>query len=101
MLSTGVDAPIPVSPLQPERLSMKKAKEPEEGPEQFDKNLERLRTIVEKIEQGGLSLEESLKLFEEGVGLSRRLFDILNRSEGRVDELLATMERVPFDRAQE
>lgn len=80
---------------------MKKAKEREEGPEEFDKNLERLRTIVEKIEQGGLSLEESLRLFEEGVGLSRRLFDILNRSESRVEELLATMERVPFDRAEE
>mgnify|MGYP005838440281 CR=1 FL=1 len=85
----------------PERCRMKKAKEREEGPEEFDINLERLRTVVERIEQGGLNLDESLKLFEEGVGLSRRLFDILSRAESRVEELMATMERVPFQRAEE
>lgn len=79
----------------------KKPAEKVEGPEHFDKNLERLRFIVDKMEHGGLSLEESLKLFEEGIGLSRRLFDILNRSEGRVEELLGTMERLPFERGEE
>lgn len=77
---------------------VKKAKEKEDGPEQFEQHIERLRAIVETIETGGLSLDESLKLFEEGIGLSRRLFEILNRSEGRVEELLATMDTVPFDR---
>jgi exodeoxyribonuclease VII small subunit len=80
---------------------VKKGREKEEGAEHFDQLLERLRSIVEKIEQGGLSLEESLKLFEEGIGLSRRLFEILNRSEGRVEELLATMEKIPFTHAEE
>lgn len=80
---------------------MKKAKEKEEGVEQFDEQLERLRSIVEKMEQGGLSLDQSLKLFEEGIGLARRLFDMLNRSEGRVEELLANLERIPFSRGEE
>ncbi|MBI5572420.1 MAG: exodeoxyribonuclease VII small subunit [Desulfomonile tiedjei] len=80
---------------------MKKPKEYEESVEHFDQHLERLRAIVEKMEQGGLGLDESLKLFEEGIQLSRRLFDMLNRSEGRVEELLATMEKVPFTRADE
>jgi exodeoxyribonuclease VII small subunit len=80
---------------------MKKPKEYEESVEHFDQHLERLRGIVEKMEQGGLGLDESLKLFEEGIQLSRRLFDMLNRSEGRVEELLATMEKVPFTRADE
>ncbi len=80
---------------------MKKPKEHEESVEYFDQHLERLRTIVEKMEQGGLGLDESLKLFEEGIQLSRRLFDMLNRSEGHVEELLATMEQVPFTRADE
>lgn len=80
---------------------VKKARDKEEAPENFDQDLEKLRSIVEKIEHGGLSLDESLSLFEEGIGLSRRLFEILNRSEGRVEELLATMERIPFDRAGE
>ena len=75
---------------------MKKAREKEEGAEHFDQQLEKLRSIVDKMEHGGLSLEESLKLFEEGIGLSSSLFEILSRAEGKVEELLATMERVPF-----
>ncbi len=73
----------------------------EEGPESFEKHLEQLRNSVEKMEAGGLTLEESLRLFEEGTELAKRLLDILHRTEGRVEELLANMERVPFKRGQE
>ncbi len=79
----------------------KKAKEKEEGSERFDQQLEKLRSIVERLERGDLSLDDSLKLFEEGVGLARGLFGILNRTEARVEELLATMERIPFSPAEE
>lgn len=80
---------------------MKKAKEIKDESSGFDEQLEKLKSIVEKMEHGGLSLDESLRLFEQGIGLSKRLLDILNRSEGRVEELLATMERVPFSRGEE
>ncbi len=80
---------------------MKKAKETKEETSGFDEQLEKLKSIVEKMEHGGLSLDESLKLFEQGIGLSKQLLDILNRSEGRVEQLLATMERVPFSRSEE
>ncbi len=80
---------------------MKKAKEISDPTSSFDEQLEKLKSIVEKMEHGGLSLDESLKLFEEGIALSKRLLEILNRSEGRVEELLATMERVPFSRGEE
>jgi exodeoxyribonuclease VII small subunit len=83
------------------RITMKKAKETNDQSSGFDEQLEKLKSIVEKMEHGGLSLDESLKLFEEGIGLSKRLLEILNRSEGRVEELLATMERVPFSRGEE
>jgi exodeoxyribonuclease VII small subunit len=73
----------------------------EEGPEHFEKHLEQLRSSVEKMESGGLTLEESLRLFEEGTELAKRLFEILNRTEGRVEELLANMERIPFKRGEE
>jgi exodeoxyribonuclease VII small subunit len=80
----------------------KKAKgKTEEEVEQFDVHLERLRTIVERLEQGDLKLEESLRLFEEGVGISRRLTDVLSRSEAKVEELLSTMERVRFEQPEE
>jgi len=80
---------------------MKKAKEAKDPSSGFDEQLEKLKSIVEKMEHGGLSLDESLKLFEEGVGLSKRLLEILNRSEGRVEELLANMGRIPFSRGEE
>ena len=79
----------------------KKAKETDDGAEQFDEQLEKLRSIVEKMEQGDLGLDASLKLFEEGVGLAKRLFETLDRSEGRIEELLENMERVPFGRVEE
>jgi exodeoxyribonuclease VII small subunit len=75
--------------------------EKEDGPDRFEEYLEELRSIVEKMEEGGLGLEESLKLFEEGINFSRLLFGILNRAEGQVEELLKTMERVPFNRGEE
>lgn len=80
---------------------MKKPGKKEENPEHFDEQLDKLRSIVERMEHGGLSLDESLKSFEEGIHLSRRLLDTLNESEGRVEELLALMERVPFSRGEE
>jgi exodeoxyribonuclease VII small subunit len=66
----------------------------------FDSGLDELKSIVEKMESGGLGLQDSLKLFEQGVGVSRRLFEILSQSEGKVEELLADLERVPFSRGE-
>ena len=66
----------------------------------FDSGLDELKSIVEKMESGGLGLQDSLKLFEQGVGVSRRLFEILSQSEGKVEELLAGLERVPFSRGE-
>lgn len=80
---------------------MKKPREQQGSAENFDQQLEQLRSIVEKLEHGGLTLDESLRLFEEGIGLSRKCMEMLNHSEGKVEELLATMERIPFSRAEE
>ena len=66
----------------------------------FDSGMDELKSIVEKMESGGLGLQDSLKLFEQGVGVSRRLFEILSQSEGKVEELLADLERVPFNRGE-
>ncbi|MGB9616073.1 MAG: exodeoxyribonuclease VII small subunit [Desulfomonilaceae bacterium] len=71
------------------------------GSERFDAYLDKLRGIVEKMEQGGVGLEESLKLFEEGIQVSRRLFGILNDVEGKVEQLLSTMEKTPINKEME
>ncbi len=54
----------------------------------FDQVLERLRGVVEKLEHGNLSLEESLAVFEEGVGLARRGQSLLDSAEKRVEILV-------------
>ncbi len=68
--------------------------------ENFDVAFEKLKSVVEKMETGGLGLDETLALFEEGVGLSKTLFETLNIAEGRVDELLANLERTPFTKGE-
>jgi exodeoxyribonuclease VII small subunit len=55
----------------------------------FEEALKRLTTIVERLESGDLSLEQSLQLFEEGTRLSRSSQAQLDAAEKRVEELLA------------
>lgn len=55
----------------------------------FEKKLTRLEQIVEKMESGDLALEESLKLFEEGVKLSRECNTQLTDAEQKVKMLLS------------
>lgn len=54
----------------------------------FEKALEDLEQIVEKLEKGGLSLNESLSLFEKGVKLARFLREELEKAEKKVEILL-------------
>ena len=64
------------------------AKAPPEAPG-FEEALKRLTAIVEQLESGDLSLEQSLSLFEEGTRLSRTSQAQLDSAEKRVEELLA------------
>lgn len=54
----------------------------------FEKKLTRLEEIVQKMERGELSLEESLKLFEEGVKLSRDCHTQLSKADAQVKKLV-------------
>lgn len=58
----------------------------------FEKALERLEEIVAKLEEGNLSLDESLKIFQEGVELSRFCTKKLSEVEARVKKLVKTKE---------
>jgi exodeoxyribonuclease VII small subunit len=55
----------------------------------FEKKLSRLEEIVAKMEAGDLSLEDSLKSFEEGVKLSRECNSQLTAAEQKVKVLLS------------
>jgi exodeoxyribonuclease VII small subunit len=66
----------------------------------FEDSLEELEQLVEQMEQGELSLEESLKSFERGVKLTRTCQKALQDAEQKVQILLEkngkkTLE--PFD----
>ena len=54
----------------------------------FESSLKRLEKIVGKLEEGDLSLDETLKLFEEGIGLSQDCQKQLEEAENKVEVLL-------------
>jgi exodeoxyribonuclease VII small subunit len=54
----------------------------------FEENLAALEAVVEKLERGDLSLEDSVKLFEDGVGLSNACKAELDAAEGKVQVLI-------------
>jgi exodeoxyribonuclease VII small subunit len=66
----------------------------------FEESLKKLEVIVEQLEKGDLALEDSLKLFEEGVGLSTACKKELDEAEGKVQILIkqrdGSMKAEPF-----
>lgn len=56
----------------------------------FEEALEELESIVERMEDGEPSLEESLKLFERGMDLTRRCQKALDDAEQRIHTLSDT-----------
>ena len=54
----------------------------------FEESLKKLEAIVEQLEKGDLPLEESLKLFEQGVDLSAVCKKELDEAEGKVQTLI-------------
>lgn len=64
----------------------------------FEKVMGRLEEVVESLEKGGIPLEESLKLFEEGIVLSREASGRLDQAERRIEELLSDNSVVNFDK---
>ena len=53
----------------------------------FETALQRLEQIVDQLEAGDLPLEDSLKVFEEGVALARRCAKYLEEAEKRIELL--------------
>jgi exodeoxyribonuclease VII small subunit len=74
---TCVNQPVPKKPEPPAQ------KKPD-----FERSLSRLEEVVKRLESPQLSLDEAMKLFEEGVGLSRECQKQLEEAEGRVEILL-------------
>ena len=71
----------------------------------FESALARLEEIVSQLEQGDLPLEQSLRLFEEGVKLARLCAVRLEEAERKVEQLLkdkaGKLVKAPFEEEAE
>ena len=71
---------------------MTRANEPKgqkgEAAESYDQAVARLEKVVAELEGGGLSLEQSLEKFAEGMGLAREAQKKLEEAERRIEKLV-------------
>lgn len=68
----------------------------------FEKSLTELEALVERMEEGNLSLEESLKAFENGIRLTQQCQQALANAEQRVQMLVqqnGELQSIPFNDA--
>ena len=66
----------------------------------FEKSLEELESLVEQLESGDLSLDESLKQFKRGVELTRHCQGVLEKAQQTVEKLVDNTDEnsaVPFE----
>ena len=59
----------------------------------FEKSVDELDAIVSKMESGDLSLDESLKLFEKGVKLTRECQKTLADAEAKIEKLMKDVDQ--------
>lgn len=69
-------------------------------PDRYEEIVGRLSQLVERLEGGGLSLEESVAAFEQGIRLARAGASKLDAAERRVEILLDGDRTQPFDPAR-
>ncbi len=72
------------------------------SPLSFEDAVLALQQIVSDLEGGTITLDESLRRFEEGIGLLRQCYQFLERAEQRIEQLVSldaqgNMTLVPFD----
>ena len=66
----------------------------------FEQSLEKLEQLVDRMEEGDLTLEDSLKIFEEGIKLTRECQQALAKAEQKVKMLIeenGQLTEVDFD----
>ena len=66
----------------------------------FEKTLAELETLVEKLEKGDLSLDESLSGFQQGMALTKQCQSVLDHAQQTVEQLINPEDEdslVPFE----
>lgn len=67
----------------------------------FEDSYKKLEETVEKLEKGGLSLEQSITLYEEGMELAKQCQGILDNAEQRITKLRESFTEQPTTPAEE
>lgn len=71
----------------------------------FEEMMKRLETLVTELEKGQLSLEDSIRTFEEGIGLVKKCSAVLGEAEKRIQKLTkegaGSSETEPLDEEEE
>ena len=65
--------------------------------EDFETNLENIDEIIEKLESGELSLENSIKEYEKAMKLIKSSSDILERAEGKIIKVSENDGEITFE----
>lgn len=63
----------------------------------YEKDYKRLEEIVKKLESGDISLDESVKLYEEGVTLYKSLEKTLKEYEGKINVMSENLEAITVE----
>ena len=61
----------------------------------FERALEELETIVKRLEDGKVPLEESVAIYERGESLKRRCEELLRQAEARVEKITLNADGKP------
>ena len=79
---------------EPEASSVAEAK-PDVAQLPFEKALEELETIVDQLEKGAVSLDESITLYERGELLKKRCDELLKNAEMRIEKITLSADGKP------
>ncbi len=63
----------------------------------YEKDYKKLEQIVKKLESGDISLDESVKLYEEGVALYKSLEKTLKEYEGKINVMSENLEAITVE----
>ena len=63
----------------------------------FDTKLQRLEEIVDAIQDKSVGLEDSMKLFEEGVALTSECLTFLKESKGHIEDMSQRLKSLNID----
>lgn len=67
----------------------------------FEKNFQKLKLLVDRLEGENLGIEDSLKLYDEAIKLGKRCIDSLKESKGKLELLNKDLSKISLDPEEE